>query len=265
MRPNVPPPEGQRPEHPEGGLPRDLRLGPARLTLADVAEEAGVSAAALVQRFGSKRALLLAAAKDAAQGGDYIFPGLRARHSSPVAALLGLADCMALMGTTPAEIAHNLAFLQIDLTDPDFHRHALAASTGTRDGIRALVKDPLRRGTPTVRYGAAGRGPSGDAQRIPAGLGDPSHGQTGGLDPPGPPDRAGPLSTGPARAVRGGPRERSEIESRGGEPRSPAWTSSVRTESLQEILEVHCCFMPHDVSGGKTPPCPRFAFASPHF
>lgn len=122
------------------------RLGPARLTLADVAEEAGVSAAALVQRFGSKRALLLAAAKDAAQGGDYIFPGLRARHSSPVAALLGLADCMALMGTTPAEIAHNLAFLQIDLTDPDFHRHALAASTGTRDGIRALVKDAVAAG-----------------------------------------------------------------------------------------------------------------------
>ena len=147
MRPDVPPPEGQRPEDILKAAFRAIsRLGPARLTLADVAEEAGVSAAALVQRFGSKRALLLAAAKDAAQGGDYIFPGLRARHSSPVAALLGLADCMALMGTTPAEIAHNLAFLQIDLTDPDFHRHALAASTGTRAGIRALVKDAVAAG-----------------------------------------------------------------------------------------------------------------------
>lgn len=119
------------------------RLGPSRLTLADVAQEAGVSAAALVQRFGSKRALLLAAAADAARGGDYIFPGLRARHRSPLAALLGLADCMALMGKTPAEIAHSLAFLQIDLTDPDFHRHALAASAGMRAGIRALVKDAV--------------------------------------------------------------------------------------------------------------------------
>ena len=33
-------------------------VGPARLTLADVAREAGVAPATLVQRFGSKRALL---------------------------------------------------------------------------------------------------------------------------------------------------------------------------------------------------------------
>jgi transcriptional regulator GlxA family with amidase domain len=33
------------------------RLGPARLTLAEVAKEAGISAAAVVQRFGSKRAM----------------------------------------------------------------------------------------------------------------------------------------------------------------------------------------------------------------
>src|SRR5262245_25321318 len=88
------------------------RLGPARLTLADVAAEAGVSAPALVQRFGSKRGLLLAAAADAASGGDYIFPGLRAKYRSPYAALLGLADCMALMGDTPEAIANTLAFLQ---------------------------------------------------------------------------------------------------------------------------------------------------------
>jgi AcrR family transcriptional regulator len=122
------------------------RLGPGRMTLADVAAEAGVSAAALVQRFGSKRALLLAAAADAATGGDYIFPGLRAKHSSPLAALLGLAECMAVMGTTPEAVANNLAFLQIDLTDPEFHRHALRASAGTQAGIRDLVRDAVRAG-----------------------------------------------------------------------------------------------------------------------
>jgi AcrR family transcriptional regulator len=122
------------------------RFGPARMTLANVAAEAGVSAAALVQRFGSKRALLLAAAADAATGGDYIFPGLRAKHRSPLAALLGLAECMALMGSTPEAIANTLAFLQIDLTDPDFHRHALRASAGTHQGIRDLVRDAIRAG-----------------------------------------------------------------------------------------------------------------------
>jgi AcrR family transcriptional regulator len=122
------------------------RLGPARLTLAEVAEEAGISAAAVVQRFGSKRALLLAVAADAAGGSDYIFPGLRARHRSPLAALIGMAECMTLMGTTPEAVANNLAFFQIDLTDPDFHRHALAASKGTHAGLRALVRDAIRAG-----------------------------------------------------------------------------------------------------------------------
>jgi AcrR family transcriptional regulator len=123
------------------------RLGPARLTLADVAGEAGLTAAALVQRFGSKRALLLAAAADAAGGDAYIFPELRRRHASPVAALLALADCMAaLFGPTPAALAHNLAFLQIDLADPDFHRHALAGSRGIRAGIRDLVRDAIAAG-----------------------------------------------------------------------------------------------------------------------
>ena len=121
-------------------------LGPARLTLADVAREAGVSAAALVQRFGSKRALLLAAAADAAQGGDYIFPGLRARHRSPLAALIGLAECMTLMGSTPQAVANTLSFLQLDLMDPDFHEHAVAASKGMHDGLRALVKDAMAAG-----------------------------------------------------------------------------------------------------------------------
>jgi len=120
------------------------QLGPARMTLADVAKEAGVSPAAIVQRFGSKRGLLLAAAADAASGGEYIFPGLRARHRRPVDALLGLAECVTtLMGATPEAIANNLVFFQVDLKDDEFHRHALAASTGILAGIRALIRDAV--------------------------------------------------------------------------------------------------------------------------
>jgi AcrR family transcriptional regulator len=122
------------------------RLGPARLTLADVAKDVGVSPAAIVQRFGSKRALLLAAAADAAGGGQYIFPGLRARHRRPIDALLGLAECMTLMGTTPEAIANNLVFFQVDLKDDEFHRHALAASGGMRAGIKALIRDAVAAG-----------------------------------------------------------------------------------------------------------------------
>lgn len=123
------------------------RRGPVRLTLADVAGEAGVSAAAVAQRYGSKRALLLALAGDVATGDQYIFPSLRARHRSFVGALLGLADCMApLFGGTPEGVANTLAFLQTDLDDPEFHRHALAASERMRAGIRALVRDAVEAG-----------------------------------------------------------------------------------------------------------------------
>ena len=122
------------------------RVGPSRLTLADVAREAGVSAPAVIQRFGSKRALLLAAAADAASGSDYIFPALREQHRSPLAALLALSECMALMGATPQEVSNSLAFVQLDLDDGEFHRHAAVGSKRMHEGIAALVKAAIAAG-----------------------------------------------------------------------------------------------------------------------
>jgi AcrR family transcriptional regulator len=64
---------------------RDLahRIGPARLTFAAVAAEVGLSAATLVQRFGSRRDLLLAADK---RGVDLWGDALdRATAASPLA------------------------------------------------------------------------------------------------------------------------------------------------------------------------------------
>jgi AcrR family transcriptional regulator len=121
-------------------------LGPTRMTLADVAREAGISPAALMQRFGSKRGLLLAFASQGPDGNRLMFEGLRTAHRSPVAALLAMADCMDLLGSTPEQISNTLAFLQIDLTDPDFHRFALASSQQIHDGIRALVADAIAAG-----------------------------------------------------------------------------------------------------------------------
>jgi hypothetical protein len=63
-----------------------------------------------------------------------------------VAALLGLADCMSLMGSTPDEVAHSLAFLQIDFTDPAFLGSAQASALGMREGIRALIRDAVAAG-----------------------------------------------------------------------------------------------------------------------
>src|SRR3989442_4018937 len=76
------------------------RLGP-NLTLADVANEAGVSPATLVQRFGSKRGLLLAFAAAGPEGMDDEFERLRKAHRSPLAAVYALAECMAAMASKP--------------------------------------------------------------------------------------------------------------------------------------------------------------------
>jgi len=123
-----------------------VRRGPARVTLADVAREAGTTAATLVQRFGSKRRLLLALAAGAAEGNKREFAALRTAFPSPTAALLGMADCMSRMTPTPAEISNGLAFLQMDLTDPDFHRLALSSAGVIHTEIRRLISDAVKAG-----------------------------------------------------------------------------------------------------------------------
>src|SRR4051794_38908319 len=62
------------------------RLGPSRLTLADVAEEIGLVPATLIQRFGSKRGLLLAFAAGGAAATQTAFD--TDSNSSPVQSLL---------------------------------------------------------------------------------------------------------------------------------------------------------------------------------
>lgn len=122
------------------------RIGPGRLTLADVAEAAGLSAAALVQRFGSKRALLLAAAADAASGHAFPFAQARERHASPLQALLGLADCLTVLGKTNDEVAHSLAFFLADLDEPEFRAHGRAGASTFQSGLRSLLRDAVAAG-----------------------------------------------------------------------------------------------------------------------
>jgi len=119
------------------------RIGPSKLTLAHVAKEVGLAPATLLQRFGSKRGLLLALAKGAAESVDACFAALRAEHKSPLAALMAGATTMARMTTTPEELANGLAFLQMDLNDPDFHRSALANSSQIVKGYRALIEEAI--------------------------------------------------------------------------------------------------------------------------
>lgn len=116
------------------------RRGPHELTLAHIAAEAGVSPGRLVQRFGSKRALLLALAGRFAGSAGTVFDGLRAAHRGPLAALRAYATCMAGLAATPDALSRNLAYLQVDLTDPEFRAHLQRNARATRAEIEALVR-----------------------------------------------------------------------------------------------------------------------------
>lgn len=98
------------------------RLPPWEFTLAEIAKEAGVTAGALVQRYGSKRDLLLKLMEAWAGGSRAMLDGLRAAAASPLGAVRAWADCMAQMGDSPGGMAHHLAWLQQDMADPDFSK-----------------------------------------------------------------------------------------------------------------------------------------------
>jgi AcrR family transcriptional regulator len=121
------------------------RVGPARLTLAHVAAEVGLAPATLVQRFGSKRGLLLAVSRHGVGENRAAFD--RARGSaSPLAALVEACVDATRWFETPEALANHLAFLQMDLTDPEFRALAAQASTEVRAGIRALLDDAVAAG-----------------------------------------------------------------------------------------------------------------------
>ncbi len=121
-------------------------LGPARFTLADVARAAGLAAPTLVKRFGTKRGLLLALVRGAPAAADAEFAAARARHARPLDALADVATGMARAIASPGVLANHLAFLQLDLGDPEFHAHALAQAERFAAGYRALLDEAAARG-----------------------------------------------------------------------------------------------------------------------
>jgi AcrR family transcriptional regulator len=122
------------------------KVPPTQFTLADVAREVGLAPATLVQRFGSKRGLLLALSVQSAASMDACFDATRQAHTSPLEALLSAATEMARFSKTPEELANSIAYLQIDLSDPDFHRHILTGSRAAQRGYRALLDEAVSSG-----------------------------------------------------------------------------------------------------------------------
>ncbi len=123
-----------------------MHRGPAELTLRAIAAEAGVTAGALVQRFGSKRALLLAHARYAAATDDIGVTVRRPRTSSPLEALRSVTAVYAQLASSPRAAVRNLAYLHNDLADPALRRHLLRLSRAARVWYEQLLADAVAAG-----------------------------------------------------------------------------------------------------------------------
>jgi AcrR family transcriptional regulator len=123
-----------------------LRRSPAELTLREIAREAGVTAGALVQRFGSKRAMLLAHARHAAAADNAGLTVSQPRSSSPLGTLRTAADTYASLADSPRAAIRNLAYLLNDLADPALRRHLLRMSRTARAWFEQQLTDAIATG-----------------------------------------------------------------------------------------------------------------------
>src|SRR5580692_217833 len=119
------------------------RRSPVELTLADVAKEAGVVPATIIQRFGTKLELLLANCKAWTADVAGQFAVARAKYRLPLRTLIEMfAECSSF-AATPESMANALAYLQIDLTDPEFHSVLLTQYATTRDETKKLLDEGI--------------------------------------------------------------------------------------------------------------------------
>ena len=97
-----------------------------------------------MQRFGSKRSLLLAVAARGSAGAALEEHATAGRP--PLAALVNGLVARATGAGTPEALANHLAFLQMDLADPEFHALALDDAMRVRERIEALLRRALAGG-----------------------------------------------------------------------------------------------------------------------
>lgn len=114
-------------------------LGPAKLTLAAVGARIGLAPPTLMQRFGSKRGLLLASAARSPLMVLRAVEEAEARNTSPLATLRDFALSSVAHIKQREELGNGLGFVQLDVADPEFRAHALAHSAAIVDSAARLL------------------------------------------------------------------------------------------------------------------------------
>lgn len=119
------------------------RLGPVDVGLRDVAEEAGLAASTIVQRFGSKKLLLLSFALEHARARAALFEN--GSKKDPLGALEQAFVASTAPNDSPETVAHMVALEQLHLSDPSFREESAALWKQTRRTIRRALKRALKK------------------------------------------------------------------------------------------------------------------------
>lgn len=122
------------------------KVGPAKLTLAHVAREAGVTTGALVQRFGSKRDLLLAFSRRGTDAFTAAARDLYARAPDPVEGLIAALSGLAEGDMTPQEFSYHLAYLNMEMADDELRRPLVDGRARFRELIAGFLTDAVEAG-----------------------------------------------------------------------------------------------------------------------
>ncbi|MFC5261389.1 TetR/AcrR family transcriptional regulator [Kribbella qitaiheensis] len=115
-------------------------LGPTKLTLAAVGARVGLAPPTLMQRFGSKRGLLLASAARSPHMVQLAAAEAEARNTSPLAGLRDFALSSVAHIKHREELGNGLAFVQLDVADPEFRAHALAHSNAIVESSARMLR-----------------------------------------------------------------------------------------------------------------------------
>ncbi|HEY3560028.1 MAG TPA: TetR family transcriptional regulator [Kribbella sp.] len=121
-------------------------LGPLKLTLAAVGSRVGLAAPTLMQRFGSKRGLLLASAARSPLMVERLAAEVAGRNTSPLATLRDFALSAVAHIERREQLGNGLGFVQLDVADPEFRQHALAHSAAIVDSCDRFYRAAVAAG-----------------------------------------------------------------------------------------------------------------------
>jgi len=126
------------------------QTGPCNFTLADVGQEVGLSAATLVQRFGSKRLLMLGMLEQMTSLVNGRFAAKVAEGETPLESLYAAALDRADPTHGPENVANGMAFLFMQIGDPDFHAIAAASARQAVEAYKTMLDNAIEVGELSV-------------------------------------------------------------------------------------------------------------------